>query len=140
MHISTITRYGLRAAVRLADISRDNGRLVSVADIAKAESISVKYLEAIFSILKRHNIISAVRGKNGGYRLTRPMNKISLLEIVEALGGKIGPVDCVTDKNFCSAKNRAACTAYPVWREVHQGIKKILDDKTLEDLVTAETN
>ena len=85
--ISTKGRYALRAMVDLAQ-NKDAG-LVPLADIARRQGISEKYLESIVSALSKAGFISGQRGKGGGYKLTREPAEYSLGEIVRLVEGRI---------------------------------------------------
>ena len=100
MKISTFTRYGLRAIVRLAVLNQKGEKIVSLKSIAKKEKVSIKYLEAIFSILNKNNYITAIRGKNGGYHLAKSPHKITTLEVIEVLNGQVALVNCVKSKKI----------------------------------------
>ena len=134
MQINTLARYGMRAVVRLALITDGPTQLASVKRIAEEENISPKYLESIFAVLKRNNILTAVKGKGGGYKLTRSLKKVTPLEILETLGGRIGPVDCTINKDFCD-NDPVTCTVSPLWGELNTLIRDFLKSRTLEDIV-----
>lgn len=134
MQINTLARYGMRAVVRLAIMTENSDQPVSVRNIAQAENISAKYLELIFSVLKKNNILKATKGKSGGYRLARPLNEITSLEVIEILGGRIGPVDCVLDENFCD-NDPGTCAVSPLWCELHVQIRDFLKSRTLADIL-----
>lgn len=134
MQINTLARYGMRAVVRLTILTENSDQPVSVRSIAQIENISPKYLELIFAILKKNNILTAVKGKGGGYKLTRPLNEITSLEIIEALGGRIGPVDCVINEHFCD-NDPETCTVSPLWCELNILIRDFLGSRTLEDIL-----
>jgi len=131
MKFSTRTTYGLRAMIFLA--SEKNN--VSIAKIAEEENISLKYLEKIFVILKKNNLVTAQKGANGGYILSRLSENINILEIVEALEGKISPFHCL-DKNgkiHCSAK--CTCGATRILIKVQNAINTTLKSMNLKDLL-----
>ncbi|MCJ7771965.1 MAG: Rrf2 family transcriptional regulator [Desulfobacterales bacterium] len=134
MQLNTLARYGMRAVIRLAILTDGSTQLASVKRIAAEENISQKYLESIFAVLKRNNILTAVKGKGGGYKLTRPLKEITTLEIIEALGGEIGPVDCIINKNLCD-NDPETCTAFPLWGELNILIRDFLKSRTLDGLV-----
>jgi Rrf2 family protein len=134
MQINTLARYGMRAVVRLAILIENSDQLVSVKRIAEEENISPKYLESIFAVLKRNNILAAVKGKGGGYKLARPLNEITSLEIIETLGGRIGPVDCVINEHFCE-NDPGSCTVSPLWCDLNALIRDFLRSRTLEDIL-----
>lgn len=134
MQINTMARYGMRAVVRLAILAGESNQLTSIKKIAGEENISPKYLESIFAILRKNNILTASKGKGGGYRLTRHPKEITSLEIIEILGGRIGPVDCAVLKESCN-NDPEKCTVSPLWCDLNTLIRDFLKSRTLEDLV-----
>lgn len=85
MAFSKRCRYGMRALIDLAQHA-ENGS-TQLNEIARRNSISVKYLEQIFAALRRAGIIGSVKGPQGGYFLERSSGKITVAEIVTALDG-----------------------------------------------------
>lgn len=129
MKLSTKGVYGLRALINLASAESPP---VLLKDIAKQEKISEKYLESIFASLRKINIIDAVRGKNGGYSLALPANKISLNKIINALEGS---------NKFSLQKNIPKNSSIlHVMQEVDSKIKKHLESITLSDLMNDNKN
>ena len=95
MRLSTRGRYGTRLMVDLAQHYADGP--VSLAEIAKRQDLSAKYLEQLIILLKGAGLIRSVRGRRGGYMLARRPEEISVGEIVETLEGKLSLVDCVLE-------------------------------------------
>lgn len=133
MRFSTKTTYGLRAMINLA--GEDPKKSVSLSKIAKEEGISLKYLEKIFSHLKKANLVQAEIGVSGGYQLAKRSSQITIFDIVEALEGEIAPFHCLSADGEikCSAKCR--CKATIVLVKVQQAINKTLKDIKLSDLI-----
>jgi Rrf2 family protein len=131
MKLSTKSRYGLRAMLRLAMHYQNNP--VQLREIADEEDISVKYLEHLISSLKAAGLVRAIRGARGGYVLTESPAKISLLEIVECLEGKISLVDCVGNPELC--RRNPICATRDIWFKINEQIQGTLGDQTLEDLM-----
>ena len=134
MQISTFARYGLRALIRLAILTNSENRVVSIKEIATHENISAKYLEAIFSILKKNKYILSLKGKNGGYKLNKKPKNITIYEIVALLDDKLAPMNCITSSKEC-VNNPKKCTVISLWKELDIVIKNILESKTLEDVI-----
>ncbi|ETA81620.1 RrF2 family transcriptional regulator [Youngiibacter fragilis] len=84
MRISAKTRYGIAALIHLAQNSTED-RLVPILSISEALGISKIYLEQVFSLLKRGDIVVSVKGAQGGYLLSRPANEITMLEVFKAI-------------------------------------------------------
>ncbi|MBR4515020.1 MAG: Rrf2 family transcriptional regulator [Lachnospiraceae bacterium] len=130
MKVSTRVEYGLIALTDIA-IYSENGKTVSAPDISARESISHKYLEQILLLLRQAGFIAARKGLKGGYALSRPTDKITLTDVLNALDNGIlaemegeyaddglGPVinDCF-------------------WGKINNELKSYTDSLTLEHFV-----
>lgn len=133
MRMSTMSRYGLRAMVAIAE-SVDAP--ISCEAIAKREGISKKYLDRIMNTLRRSSLIKSHRGQGGGYSLARKPREISLAEIVACLEAGSGIVPCLADPKRCERSD--SCGAREVWRSVESAIEGTLDRLTLADLSSCE--
>lgn len=130
--ISTRSRYGLRALIRIAMMER-LGEMPTTALIAEKEGISEKYLEHVLSILSSNGIVQGRRGAHGGYSLAIPESELTLLQIIESLEGPVEPVLCVTDPEVCEKSNN--CRSREVWLRITNTIKSELSSMYLKDLV-----
>jgi Rrf2 family protein len=93
MRISSTEEYGLRCMLVLARGGPEAQS--SISDIAEAEGISAPYASKLLGILRRNGLVEASRGRHGGFYLTRPADKISLLDVLTTLGGPlIDPDHC----------------------------------------------
>jgi Rrf2 family protein len=131
MKLSTRSRYGTRLMLDLAR-SYDR-RATPLAEIAKGQNLSVKYLEQLIIPLKASGLIRSVRGARGGYRLARRPDRITLGQIVEVLEGGLSLVECVDDPKAC--KLQADCLTRPVWRGISRLVKEHLSSLTLQDVL-----
>ena len=107
-------------------------KLFQLKELSQHQDISRKYLENIFSVLKKHHMVLSKVGKNGGFYLPHNLKKISLLNILEALEGKIDIVNCQNKNNPCLRVS--FCPAKGIWDELNKSIKKTLAAKNLLDL------
>ena len=129
MRLSTTARYSLRA---LSDLSsRKDNEPVSVSDIASRQDIPATYLEQIFGKLRRGGILDSIRGSQGGYILARPAGKITVAEILQALGEPVIFGSCQTDKG---CENAVTCPTFSLWRKVKGSVDEILRTTTLADI------
>lgn len=130
MKISTKGRYAVRVMIDLA--SQDPKENISLKRVASRQSISEKYLEMIVGMLVKEKLLISTRGKTGGYRLSKPENEYTILEILEAVEGSLAPVSCLESKeNECERYDH--CSAIPLWEELYEHIKKYLSTITLQD-------
>ena len=132
MMISTKGRYALRFLVDIAEHQAEG--YVPLKDVAERQGISEKYLESIVKTLVRADVLTGLRGKGGGYKLTREPADYSLGEIVRLVEGRIQPVTCLEECNS-RCMQRDSCKTLTMWEELDHLINSYLDDKTLEDLV-----
>lgn len=134
MKLSTRCRYAVRSLVDLALNSENSeGDLVLLKDIAKRQQISIKYLESIFSTLRKAGMIKGIRGAKGGYKLLRDADKITIYDVIYTMQGFIAPVGCVEDTCSCSMADN--CVTKTLWTELTDSISTTLKKYTLADLV-----
>lgn len=130
MKLSTKGRYGLRALVDLA--ANEAGEAVSLAQTAKRQMLSLNYLEQVFGMLRRAGIVVGVKGSNGGFRLARSMDDITVKEILEALEGKFSIADGAGEDAQDPVQNALRDL---LWDEIDRKINQFLREKTLGSLV-----
>ena len=130
MWISTKAQYGMRA---LVEIALSGNEPVSLKTVAERQFISQPYLEQIVAALRRAGYVEALRGAHGGYRVTKPLNEIDTLEIVELLEGSLAPVTCIDDEETCARTGN--CSTEGLWRRVDTAVREVLRATTLADLV-----
>jgi Rrf2 family protein len=129
------TRYALKALGVLSE--RGPGQATLIADIAEREGIPRKFLEAILRELRQHGLLSAQRGRGGGYRLRKPPEEIALAEIVRVLDGPLAPVPCLSRSAYqrCpECKSEQTCGVRVVLKELHEATERVLENTTLADL------
>ncbi len=131
MRISTKGHYGLRSLIDVA-LNQAQGP-VTLNDIAKRQSISVKYLWQVLNPLKTSGFLKVTRGINGGYVLARQPDKITMLDVLTALEGPISILKCLTQEEACPRAR--SCVARTVWADVNRVVEKALADTTLAKLL-----
>lgn len=135
MMISTRGRYALRILVDLAE--NQSGGYITLKETAERQEISEKYLESIVKALVKARFVEGVRGKGGGYRLARPAEEISVLDVLQSADGTIAPVACLEEGSKpCS--RAAACKTLPLWKGLDSVVSEYLGSFTVGDL--AENN
>jgi Rrf2 family transcriptional regulator, iron-sulfur cluster assembly transcription factor len=133
MRITTKGRYALRAVLSLAKIGTD-GKPVSIKSISEREDISAEFLEQIFFKLRKANMIRSVRGPGGGFFFAKPLDKITLLDIIEASGEGMGISPCACGKKTpCSRKNE--CEAFAIWRAMDGHIRDFAEAQTIAGML-----
>lgn len=105
MRYSTRTRYGLRFLINLA--GRPAGSCVQLAEIAREEGFSVKYLEQIVRVLRPAGILRSARGAKGGYALAKSPDAIRMDEVFERLEGTFLRWNACTGQKAANGKASA---------------------------------
>lgn len=131
MRLSTRGRYGTRLMVDLAQRHADGP--IPLAQIAKRQDLSAKYLEQLIILLKRAGLIRSARGRRGGYMLARKPEEINLGEIIESLEGRLALVDCVAEPGLC--ERSPDCPTRGIWVGMTNILKKQLFSLNLQDVV-----
>ena len=106
---------------------------IELKEIAKKESISLKYLEQVINPLRADGLVKAVRGAKGGYSLAKPPSEICLYDVIETLEGPLNLLDCLHDPKAC--QKVSSCVTREIWKEVSDTMSKIFYSVTLEDMV-----
>lgn len=130
MQLSTKGRYAVTAMIDLA--VRDPDMLVSLSDIADMQGISLSYLEQLFSKLRKHKIVTGVRGPGGGYKLAKSADEISIADIITAVDEGINLTKCDGKKNCNKGK---PCLTHEIWAGLSDQIYKFLSEKSLQDVI-----
>ena len=131
MLISTRGRYALRVMIDLAEHQEEG--FIPLKVIAQRQEISEKYLESIIKLLVKARLLSGVRGKGGGYRLTKPPDQYTAGAILRLTEESLAPVACLEQNAECP--RAASCPTLPLWQGLNDVINGYLDRVTVEDLM-----
>lgn len=113
-----------------------DGTHMTIKSIAERQSIPEKYLEQIFSTLKKGGLIRSVRGAQGGYLLAETPDKITVRQILNALEGPLSPVACVVEGQETDCKRYDYCVTRTFWRSMMEELNRVTESVTLADLMT----
>ncbi|SUP44196.1 Cysteine metabolism repressor [Veillonella criceti] len=132
MKISTKGRYALRVLVDLAENGKKKN--VSIREIAERQRISDKYLEGIVARLSAAGYVKSVRGKYGGYRLSKEPKEYTVYDILRAAEDSIALVACLEDEvNQCPRSK--TCMTLPLWEHMQAQFKEYMEKLTLQDVL-----
>ena len=136
MLISTKGRYALRVMIDLAEHQSED--FIPLKVIAERQEISEKYLESIIKLLVKAKLLNGLRGKGGGYPLTRAPELYTVGSILRLTEESLAPVACLED-GAASCPRMASCRTLPLWQGLNKVINDYLDNVTLADLVQSDT-
>lgn len=135
MKISTRGRYAIRVMLDLAE--HNTGEYIPLADVAKRQEISEKYLEAIVAMLVKNDLLIALRGKGGGYKLTKKPEDYSVASILKVTEGSFAPVACLEHKpNQCERVEH--CKTLKMWEGVQTLISDYFENISIQDLLDSD--
>ncbi|MCD6249051.1 MAG: Rrf2 family transcriptional regulator [candidate division Zixibacteria bacterium] len=134
MRITAIEEYGLRCLVALARLGPDEQ--ASITEIAEMEGLSVAYTSKLLSILRKKGLVTAIRGRGGGFTIALPLNQISLYDVLVALGGPL------IDPHHCEKRSGQleqcvhlkSCSVQDVLGGLAGYIQEFLTDTSLQDI------
>lgn len=133
MKISKKGQYALISVVDLALHATKNHE--SIANIASRQNIDQRILGQIFFALKKAGLTSSIRGKNGGYFLSRNPNEISAGDVVRAIEGDLAPTKCCISKQAAiDCDTFSSCFTYELWQTLTYQINDTLDNITIGQL------
>ena len=124
MIVISITSKSRYAVVALAELARSGERPVPIKELAERREIPEQFLEQLFSTLRRDGLLISQRGVKGGYRLARPADQISVIEVVQALDGKVG---------------EEAREAGGIWAEGVEALRDVFARTTIADIARRES-
>lgn len=132
MMVSTKGRYALRVMIDLAE--HNTRDYIPLADIAKRQEISEKYLESIVGVLSKKGLVESLRGKGGGYRLNRSPEEYTVASILKVTEGSLAPVACLENEvNTCP--RAAECRTIDMWSKLYKLIDDFFEGVTIADLI-----
>ncbi len=131
MKITSRGRYALKVMIDIAEQQSDD--YIKLNDIAMRHNISEKYLESIIASLTKNGILIGVRGKGGGYKLSKKPEEYTVGSILKITEGSLTPVSCLDCKpNTC--ENEESCKTLPLWQGLDKVIDEYLESVTIADL------
>lgn len=130
MRLTTKGRFAVTAMIDLA--MRHGGGPVTLAGISDRQKISLSYLEQLFGKLRRHGLVESVRGPGGGYNLARPMDQLTIADIIIAVDE---PLDATRCGGLANCQDEQRCMTHDLWVSLNEKIYEYLSSVTLKDMV-----
>ena len=135
MLISTKGHYALRFLVDMAEHQGEG--MITLQEVAQRQDISIKYMEAIAAHLNRAGLVVSQRGKEGGYRLARGADEITVADVLHSAEGSLAAVACLElDAQGNAVCERAShCLTLPLWRKLDTIMDDFLSGVTVQDVL-----
>ena len=132
MLISTKGRYALRVMIELA--LSDPAEYIKLSTIAERQEISEKYLESIIVILSKAGLVDAVRGKGGGYKLSKPAETYTAWDAIYPTETGLSPVACLSEGSP-ECPHESACVTLPMWKDFNVNIEEFFKKYHIVDMI-----
>jgi Rrf2 family iron-sulfur cluster assembly transcriptional regulator len=136
MRLTTKGRFAVTAMIDLS--LRQHEGPVTLAGISERQQISLSYLEQLFGKLRRHQIVASVRGPGGGYSLAKPMNSVSVADIIHAVDETLDATNCGGMGNC--REDQHPCMTHQLWTNLNNRMLDYLNGVTLAELVAQQNH
>ncbi len=133
MIFSAPVQYAIRAMTYLGE--QEVGKLSSIREISRVAYIPMPYLAKIINRLARRRLVIAKRGPAGGVALGRPASRITIEQIVDAMGGLQGAGKCILGISECG--DDVPCPLHDSWKSVRESLLQKMREETVKDMVAA---
>lgn len=138
MKVSAQEEYGLRCLLHMAKCGDHES--LSIPEISRAEGLSIPNVAKLMRLLRLAGFVESARGQAGGYTLSRPAEKITVSEVLEALGGRF------YSSSYCErhagiekvCNHNADCSIRALWSSMQNAMDNLLGNTSLKDLITSE--
>lgn len=144
MRLTTKGRFAVTAMLDLALhearsplANNEDIKPITLAGISERQSISLSYLEQLFSRLRRQGLVTSVRGPGGGYKLAKNYTEISVAEIINAVDEQIDATQCGGQEN---CRDEGRCMTHDLWATLNSKILDYLAGISLADMVASQTS
>lgn len=131
MMLTTKGRYAVMAMVDLA-FYKQNEKAVALHEISARQDITVSYLEQLFSKLKKHQLVEAIKGPGGGYILAKDAKDISIFSIIKAVDESVKMTRC--SNKSCITNSQKLCFTHSLWEGLGRQISSYLEAISLQDM------
>ena len=128
-----VTRLTDYATIVLAALAEEPERIHSAAGLAEQSGLELPTVAKLLKPLARAGLVSGFRGSAGGYRLARPADSISLIDIVKAIEGPLGVTECSGDHGSCELEQH--CGVRGNWRRINDVIAHTLRGMSLAQML-----
>ncbi len=130
LRVSKLTDY---ATVVMTVLAAAPESVHSAQDLAEKAHLELPTVSKLLKTLAHGGLVDSFRGVNGGYRLARAPQRISIADIVTAMEGPIGMTECSAHSGLCG--HEPHCGVRVNWRRINQAVAQALGSVTLSDMV-----
>jgi len=129
MNFSKTTEYALQI---LGYMSADENKLYSANELYENLKIPFRYLRKQLTLMTKNELLKSVQGKDGGYKILKNIDQLTLLNIIEATGDNIISNNCFFGYGNCVLTEK--CAMHDKWTSIQENINEVLSSTKLSDL------
>lgn len=130
MRLTTKGRFAVTAMIDVA--LRQHAGPVTLAGVAERQHISLSYLEQLFGKLRRNQLVTSTRGPGGGYTLAKPLEAVSVADIIRAVDEPLDATNCGGRGNCHEDR---PCMTHHLWTSLNARMYEYLSSVSLDELV-----
>lgn len=134
MHVSKTLDYAVRSLSFIG--SKGEGKVCFMKEISRSENIPLSYLAKIMRALVKDGVVRSIVGPDGGYMLAKRPEEITLMEIYEAVMGRLMIIDCLDEGFKCYLEKR--CSQILLWHRLQKSIADVLKNTKLSEIIKRE--
>ena len=130
LRVTKLTDY---ATLVLTTLALSAERVLSATELAERAHLELPTVSKVLKPLAHAGLVESFRGSNGGYRLARAAESISVIEIVEAIEGRVGVTECSGEHSHCELESQ--CSVRGKWRDINAVVADALRGVTLSEML-----
>ncbi len=130
LRVTKLTDY---ATLVLTTLALSAERVLSATELAERAHLELPTVSKVLKPLAHAGLVESFRGSNGGYRLARAAESISVIEIVEAIEGRVGVTECSGEHSHCELEPQ--CSVRGKWRDINTVVADALRGVTLSEML-----
>jgi FeS assembly SUF system regulator len=134
IRLSRLTDYAVALLFHMGTAGKD--ALWTATSLSERSGLPMPTVAKVLKLLSKRELVVAVRGASGGYKLARPHTTISIATIIEAMDGPIAITDCAEGSEHAGCKIESLCPMTAGWNKVNRAIRGALENISLADIST----
>ena len=133
MKLTSKGRFAVTSLVDMA-INSTGNKPISLSEISERQNISLAFLEQIFSLLKKREIVKSIRGPSGGYIFAKDPSFIMVYDVIDAIDEELKITRCKSGETNCLSTKKTKCLTHNLWNNLTNHISFFLNSVSIKDV------
>ena len=133
MKLTSKGRFAVTSLVDMA-INSTGNKPISLSEISERQNISLSFLEQIFSLLKKREIVKSIRGPSGGYIFAKDPSFIMVYDVIDAIDEELKITRCKSGETSCLSTKKTKCLTHNLWNNLTNHISFFLNSVSIKDV------